>query len=219
MIIELIPVIEITYFNEVPSPGKGPYWENEDEWENYAEVRLKKAGFKDRFETYKKGSSFYEPSKISLSNLKKIIIDWFEAYDGSNIDDILPLYGGYVLKIVNEEVYFPQCCGDLGDIVYWEKMIEEKKNCNYNGHPAPLLTFSDSEIAFTFNESDEEFSPPVPRSLRLKIDQLEKALEGAKIRLKEFEKNIEEVENEIGIELDGQKLTEILIYRNQEINT
>jgi len=55
--------------------------------------------------------------------------------------------------------------------------------------------------------------------LRLKIDQLEKALEGAKIRLKEFEKNIEAVENEIGIELDGEKLTEILIYRNQEINT
>jgi hypothetical protein len=84
--IELIPVIEITYSNDVPSPEIGPYWKYQDDWENYAQIRLKNAGFKDEFERYKKGSLFYEPSKISLSNLKKMIIDWFQSYEGSNLD-------------------------------------------------------------------------------------------------------------------------------------
>ena len=108
MNIELIPVIEITYFNSAPSPEKGPYWEFQNEWESYAKTRLKNAGFKDEFEPYKKGSSFYEPHKISLSNLKKLIIDWFEIFDGSNHDEILPFYGGYVLKIDGKDVYYPQ---------------------------------------------------------------------------------------------------------------
>ena len=218
MDIELIPVIEITYFNDAPTPEKGPYWEYQDEWENYAHVTLKNAGFKDEFEAYKKGSSFYEPHKISLSNLKKLITDWFESYNGSNLDEILPFFGGYVLKVNDKDVYFPQCCGDLGDIVYWEKIIREQKNCYYNGHPAPLLSFSKSDIPFTFDESDENFVPPTPKSLTLKLDLLDEAFNGALLKLKEFEKNILTVENEINIDLKGEKLSEILIYRNQEIN-
>lgn len=217
MNIELIPVIEITYFNSAPSPEKGPWWEYQDDWENYAQIRLKNAGFIDEFKPYKKGSSFYEPHKLSFPNLKKLIIDWFESFDGSNLDDILPFYGGYVLKVDNKDVYFPQCCGDLGDIVYWEKIIKENKNCYYNGHPAPLISFSQSEVTFTFDETDEQFSPPTPDSLALNLNVLEKALNKALKKLKEFEQNILKVSDEVDLKLKGEQLTEILIYRNQEI--
>lgn len=218
MTVELIPVIEITYFNSAPTPNKGPYWEFQDEWENYARVRLKNAGFLDEFEPYKKGSSFYEPNKISLTNLKKLIIDWFENYDGSNLDEILPFYGGYVLKVNGQDVYFPQCCGDLGDIVYWEKIIKDNQICYYNGHPAPLISFSQSEVTFTFDETDEQFSPPTPNSLTLNLDLMKTALKTALNKLKEFEQNILKVVSEVNLNLKGQQLTEILIYQNQEIN-
>ncbi|MEO0628687.1 MAG: hypothetical protein AAFY91_16950, partial [Bacteroidota bacterium] len=86
MNIELVPVIEMTYYNRAPFPEKGPYWEYQDDWENYAQIRLKNAGFVDDFEPYIKGFSFYEPHKLSLPNLKKLITDWFEGYDLSNLD-------------------------------------------------------------------------------------------------------------------------------------
>ncbi|MFT6337254.1 MAG: hypothetical protein ACI86M_002523 [Saprospiraceae bacterium] len=76
----------------------------------------------------------------------------------------------------DKDVYFPQCCGDLGDIVYWEKIIKENKNCYYNGHPAPLISISHSEVKFTFDEIDEHFVPPGPKNLTLSLDSLGEAL-------------------------------------------
>ena len=36
------------------------------------------------------------------------------------------LFGGYVLRIDGHDKYFPQCCGDLSDIHYWEKLTNGK---------------------------------------------------------------------------------------------
>lgn len=217
MKIELIPVIEITYFNSGIAPSIGPNWEHLQEWDDYAKLQLKKAGFPDPFQHYEKGNWFYQPEKITPANLKKLIVDWFEDYDGTNLDDILPFYGGYILRVNNKDIYFPQCCGDLGDIVYWKKIITSGKNAYYNGHPAPILSFTNTEITFTFDETDEQFAPPVPKGITLPINLLKDALEVTLLKLKEFEKNILAIKDEIKIDLKGADLSYILIHRNFEI--
>lgn len=217
MKVELIPVIEVAYFNHAKVPENGPNWEYQDDWEEYGRIRLRNAGFIDDFASYEKGSSFYEPYKISPANLKKLIYDWLDGYDESTIDDVTPFYGGYILKVDGIDVYFPQCCGDLGGIWYWENIIYDSKTCFYNGHPAPQITFSLSQVTFTFDNTNEEFAPPVPKSITLDVDALKQAYQGALEKLKEFERVVMDIEPEINIDLYGEKLTELLIYRNKEI--
>ena len=217
MKIELIPVIEITYYNELNPPDKGPYWEFPKEWNEYTKLRLKKAGFNSTMNSYNPGSSFFEATKIPKDNLEKLISDWFKDYNGKNIDEILPFYGGYVMKLNNDNIYFPQCCGDLGDIIYWEQLIKEKKNVNYNGHPSPIISFSNSEVKFEFNEDEEEFCPPTPQEIIVEINLLEKAFEQTLSVLKQFERNILKTNKHLEYKLTAEEFVNILIYRNQEL--
>lgn len=218
MNIELIPLIEITYYTSAPAPEHGPSWDHPQEWEQYARKRLKNAGFPDPFHPYKSGSSFYDPTLISPGNLRKLITDAFTIYDGTNLDEILPFYGGYLLRVEGKDILYPQCCGDLGDIVYWEKLIFESKVCYLNGHPAPLVKFVDQVAIFTFDESDESFSPPTVRSIELECYALKDAFQQAWDKLAVFAQQIAQLELEMDIDLQGENMANILIYRNQEIS-
>lgn len=72
MKVELITVIELVYNNqEIQSPNNYPYWEHQNIWCGYRNKLLQKAGFKDEFIPYLKGSPFYEPKEITDDNLKK----------------------------------------------------------------------------------------------------------------------------------------------------
>ncbi|MFY0675615.1 MAG: hypothetical protein JXQ87_19655 [Bacteroidia bacterium] len=213
---QLIPVIEITYYNETEPPLYGPYWEYEDDWEEYSKKRLRRAGFKDDFESFKKGSSFFEPEKISPNNLIKLIQDWFANYDGANTDDITPFYGGYVLNVKNDNVFFPQCCGDLSDIIYWRKLAYEGQVSFHHGHPEPMARFENTTIHFEFNESIEEFAPPTFDKLSIPKDDLKKAYDNACKSLENFEQNILTIFNELKIDIDQKKMIDCLIYKNNE---
>ncbi|WP_433902796.1 hypothetical protein [Sphingobacterium puteale] len=72
-------------------------------------------------------------------------------------------FGGYVLRIDHQDKYFPQCCGDLSDIHYWEKLANGKDGF-YAGHPQPNVKVDTNIITldFTVEEFDElKFRNPV----------------------------------------------------------
>jgi len=204
MKIELIPVIEIEYNNQkVELLKKHPYWKNQDIWYKYRSTLLKKAGFEDVFEPYLKGSPFYEPQKISDKNLEKIVVDHTkELREGEykRREQASCFLGGYVLKIDGEDKYFPQSCGDLSDIFYWEKLSLKKKSY-YEGIPAPNYTFWCNNVFFDFSVSDyDEAFKPTPPDVSLKVD-----LRGLKIA-------IGKAKNELN------KLSERVIKINQHMN-
>ena len=130
MKIELIPVIEIEYEHQaIESPKKHPYWTNQEVWHQYRRLSLKKAGFADEFAPYLNGFPFYEPQKISDKNLEKLVVDHTKEFrDGvyKRYEQTSCFLGGYVLKINGEDKYFPQSCGDLSDIRYWEKLSKKE---------------------------------------------------------------------------------------------
>lgn len=198
MIIDLIPVIEIGYKNQGTNiPDKFPYWDNPNLWDEYRRECFKKAGFQDILIPYLAGSSFFELHNISDDNLKKLVIDHTQDMrDGKyDRDQACGFFGGYVLRVNKLDKYFPQCCGELSDITYWER-VSSGQSSYYEGHPAPQLRFDQDYVIFDFSvgEYDEPFQPTPPQ-IKLVVDknELREALERAKIKLKEFEKRIEKI--------------------------
>jgi len=214
---KLIPVIEIGYANQgIETPEHGPYWEYPNEWNDFNNESYKKAGFKDLFKPFDPGASLYEIELISDSNLEKIVIDHTEELRKGEYDreQASPLFGGYVLEINGERLFYPQCCGDLGDIQFWRN-ISNGKNSFYEGHPAPLVKFENDQIVLDLNvqEFDEEFTPiPERRVLRFNKQELIKAIKEAELTLEKFSNRIQAINESENLNL--KRIEYLLIWEN-----
>lgn len=199
MTVELIPVLEIGYNNQdIPVPDKYPYWENTDVWNKYYQDSYSKAGFKDTFTPYLSGSSFYRLTDITDDNLIKLTKDHTEDLRNGKYSraQASAFFGGYVLRIDGQDKFFPQCCGDLSDIVYWEQIANGNENAYYEGHPEPTVKIKGNTITFDFSvdEHDEPFQP-IPPDTILQVDRnsLRKAVEHVKEELLNFAERLKKI--------------------------
>ncbi|QQU04790.1 hypothetical protein [Myroides odoratus] len=217
MIIELIPVIEIGYNNQgIPVPDQYPYWDFPELWDKYNFDSYKKAGFKDELKPYSAGSSFYILAEITDDNLTKLVIDHTqEMLDGKyQREQASPLFGGYVLRIDGEDIYFPQYCGDLSDIHYWEKLANGE-NGFYAGHPQPQVKIEANTIMLDFSvEALEEDFIPTPKGSMVSLDilALKKAIVQTKQELKTFELRLEKINRDNHLNID--EIGELLIWND-----
>jgi hypothetical protein len=218
MIVDLIPVIEIGYNNQdIPAPDKYPYWEYPELWSKYNSDGYKKAGFKDEFKPYLAGSSFYRLSDITDSNLTKLVIDHTQDLrDGKyKREQACALFGGYVLRIDGQDKYYPQCCGDLADLKYWESIANGKEHGFYAGHPEPQVTIHGNKITFDFTvgEFEEHFAPtPNETIVQVDIASLRKAIETLKTELATFEQRLERINQDEKLNFDN--IGRLLIWYN-----
>ena len=214
---KLIPVIELGYENQgVETPEHGPYWEYPNEWDDFNNESYKKAGFKDSFTPFDPGRSLYEIDLISDENLKKIVVDHTEELRKGEYDreQASLLFGGYVLEINGERLFYPQCCGDLGDIQFWRN-ISNGQESFYEGHPAPIVKFEKDEVLFdlTVREFDEEFTPiPQKRVFELNKDELKKAIRQAELTLEKFANRIQVINELESLELE--RIEDLLVWEN-----
>ena len=209
MTIELIPVIEIGYNNQgVLVPDKYPYWDYSEFWDEFHIKCYEKAGFKDNMIPYLKGSSFYRLADITDDNLKKLTIDHTQEQKEQSCS----FFGGYVLRIDNQDRLFPQCCGLLADINFWTK-ISNGEDSYYEGHPAPQITFNGNLITFdlTSNEFDEIFQPP-PTVLLFQVDKTElgRAIKKTKQELVTFAERLERINSDENLNI--AKIADVLIW-------
>ena len=218
MTVELIPVIEIGYHNQdITAPDKYPYWKYPELWDKFNSDCYKKAGFKDELKPYSTGSSFYRPSDITDSNLTKLVIDHTQDLrDGKyEREQASALFGGYVLCIDGQDKYFPQCCGDLADLKYWENIANGKEQGFYAGHPAPQVKIHGDKVTFDFTvgEFDEHFAPtPYENIVHFDIPSLRKAIEIVKAELDIFEQRLERINQDEKLKID--KIGGLLIWDN-----
>ena len=223
MKVELIPVLEVTYFEqeiETPKCG-GPYWEYTNEWEIYNTKCLENAGFKDEFIPFEKASNFYRAIDISEDNLLKIVNDHLDTFENDNWDenDVIPLIGGYVLRINDENKLFPQCCSDLSIIEYWESIIKKEENGQfYIGHPAPKVEIKNNMVNFICNLDGERFTPLVDDLITVTFSDLTLAYEKAIEELKILAKKLKNIESELKYKLKEGELTNILIYQKFDLD-
>lgn len=219
MILELIPVIEVGYNNEnVKTPHQYPYWEYPEIWDNYHKECYQYAGFKDMFVPYSKGSSFYKLSDITDSNLAKLTFDHTKPMrDGmyKRPEGTCALPGGFVLRINGYDNFFPQCCGDLSDINFWER-IANGKHSYCEGHPTPQIKFEEDNIIFdfSFRDIDETFQPP-PKETILVIHKslIKEAVAKAKKELLLLEQRLNLINKNEGLNITN--IGELLIWNNE----
>lgn len=192
MTIELIPVIEIGYNDQsIIAAGLIPYLE---------------------------GFPFYRLADISVDNLTKLTIDHTrDMREGKyEREQACSFFGGYVLNVDGQDKYFPQCCGDLGDIHYWQN-LSNKQNFPNEGHPAPSVTFEKNNIIFDFTvgEFDEHFQPTPPETTLI-IDSLalRNAVEKVKEQLIIFQSQLEQI-NETE-HLNIENIGGLLIWGNDK---
>jgi hypothetical protein len=218
MTVELIPVLEIGYNNQdIPTPDKHPYWEYPELWDKYNFDSYKEAGFKDELKPYLAGSSFYRLSEITDNNLTKLVIDHTqEMRDGKHgREQASAFFGGYVLRVDRQDKYFPQCCGDLADIRYWENLAKGKESGFYAGHPEPQVKIQGNKLTldFTVGEFDEHFAPTPKESLvHIDIPSLTRAIQEVKEELELFEQRIEKVNQHEKLKIEN--IGELLIWDN-----
>jgi hypothetical protein len=218
MTLELIPVIEIGYNNQdISPPNKYPYWDYPELWNKFNSDSYKKAGFEDEFKPYLAGSSFYRLSDITDNNLAKIVTDHTqELRDGKyEREQASAFFGGYVLRIDGQDKFFPQCCGDLADLKYWENIAIGKERGFYAGHPEPQVKISGDKVIFDFTvgEFDEHFAPtPKENIVQFDIPSLSKAIETVKAELDTFEQRLERINQDEKLNIDN--IGGLLIWDN-----
>jgi hypothetical protein len=187
MEVELIPVVEINYNDqELSSPHSYPSWEHSDEWDTYRSSVYRKAGFKDAMRFFKPGLPLFALEELSERNFEKLILDHTEdlrkgAYDRSSAS---PLSGGYVLIVDGKEKFFPQCCGELSDILYWEQLASGNASAYYQGHPCPNVKVADGKVLLDLSDERFESFIPTPEEKLITINQ--EALARAVLRTKEY---------------------------------
>lgn len=212
MEIRLIPVIELFRISDkVEMPDKGPYWEDVDEWDEYNRQCLVANGFSE-IESYSKGSNFYELSKINGSNL---LLQIKYRTEGWTLDEICPFDGGYILNVNGEDLLYPQCCGDLGDIESWIELSKGDFTLLWQGHPWPIIDVKKNKIIFDLSvgEFDEHFVP-VPLKEKFEIDRasLKIAVDNLMKELDQFAVKLNGINNEM--KLGFENLAKILIWEN-----
>lgn len=219
MRVELIPVIEITnYDQDIPTPGKGPHWEYPDEWENFRISSSKTAGFSTNFRSYSKGSFLYRTSDISDADLLVLIKCKINSIGDDTENFISAFDGGYILKINGKDKYFPQCCSGLDDIDSWNNLMDEKNtNHFYMGHPSPIVTQIGNKVIFNFvdHSIDESFTPPIPEQLiEIEKSLLQNAIETAKNELNLFSERLTRISKSENLNIPD--IEKILIYGTEE---
>lgn len=219
MTIELIPIIEIGGNNQgVPIPDEYPYWNNSDVWDKFHQECFDKAGYTDLPNPYLAGSSFYKLSDITDRNLSKLVVDHTEIMrnDKTGTQRSCSFFGGYVLRVDRKDKYFPQCCGELSDIIYWDKLANGNVNAYYEGHPAPTVTTKNNLITFDFSvrEFDEPFQPTPPQTiLQVERTALQIAVAKTKKVLEEFGQRLNKIN--IDEKLNIEDIDKLLIWENE----
>ena len=216
MTVELIPVIDIGYNNQdVKAPGEYPWWENIEVWDKYHKECYSKAGLKDDMEPYVKGSSYFKIDEISKENLIKLTKDHTKELRRGEYrrEDVCTFFGGYVLRVDGQDKYVPQCCGELSDIIYWERLGNGQQSY-YEGHPAPIIKFQGDNVVFDFSDDEDDPFQPTPPDSILKIDRrsLQEAVEKVTVQLQDFAHRLTEINSQENLNIED--IEGLLIWNN-----
>jgi hypothetical protein len=153
----LIPVLEIVFYHEdVPAPQQLHYLDRGELWDEFYEKQHLLAGLPDKLIAYSKGIPYYELSSISDENLAIFITKGIDNMDEADFasDEATLFQGGYVLRIDDEDIFFPQCCCDLSEISAWQELVTDEPCGFYQGHPSPTVQKVGNKIILNFEEDE-----------------------------------------------------------------
>ena len=209
--LELINTIEISPFNYTNSDYDFPNGSSEDlpeEWNKFWKTCLSDSNL-GNLEAIKKGSYLVDITKIKNSELEEILKKELEDVDLTDFkEQISCICGGIAIKIENNFVIEPTCCGDLESIKEWGNIfIKETENWNqlWIGHPWIFYKNTNGIIEFSgYSEKNIEDLEDVKPILKISSNELENKLIIIKEQLIVFENRIQIILEKMGIKNSKQ---------------
>ena len=197
MRIELVPLIELPTFkfpdlNEITDIDEKNRLLIE---RNYSDVKNLKP-----FNEHQ-----YKLSEISDSDLKKAI----ELHVSDlPISESCAFFGGYGLKVNNEFVLFPQCCGLLSEINDWKKILDVNFEPFYLSecHPSPKFKKIGNQVVIECDSTYEDFYPETKSIIKVNYESLISAINNVCIELEEISKKLDTSNSEYGTESVAENL-------------
>lgn len=209
--VELINTIEINpfaYANIEYEYPNGSSKDLPDEWYKFWKKCLADKNL-DNLEPIRKGSYLVDINSISNLELKEILKCNLKDFDPDDFEEqVSRIYGGVVIKIENEFVIEPTCCGDIGNLYEWEKIFGQL-NQNWTelwiGHPWIYYRIENGEVEFSdYYEANFADIKDMKSLLKLPFDDLRKKLAVIKKEQDTFGKRIQNALEEMEIKNAGQ---------------
>ncbi|PWN60393.1 hypothetical protein [Chryseobacterium viscerum] len=138
-----------------------------DDYPNYKEWFIKWKEVVSRlnfnFETIEKESYLVDIETIDDETLKMIVeakIEDMESEESEEDVFVMPFDGGIVLKMENEILIQPNCCGDISNIEDWKSIFKNPSSewrDIWIGHPWVLYKTENGKVCFSeYTESNIE---------------------------------------------------------------
>ncbi|RSK43466.1 hypothetical protein [Hymenobacter perfusus] len=161
----------------------------------------------------------YRASDLAVESLKILSRIHLQGYfDGEwTLDEQCTFFGGYVLRLAGHDTLFPQCCGELSDIIYWKNVAKYGRSVYYHGHPHPEIYFTDDSVVFNCQNDYEEFRPSAPLEVSVPKIPLSAAYDTAVLELALVAHRLRSIADEACLPADD--IAHLLIYRNTELPT
>lgn len=128
--------------------------------------------------------------EISDEDLKKVIDLHISDL---KIEESCALFGGYALKVNEEYLLFPQCCGLLSEINDWKKILEPNFEPFYlmECHPSPKFKRIGDQVIIECDSTYEDFYPETQKRIKVDYESLSTAIKVVCAELQNFSKRLD----------------------------
>ncbi|MFT7234060.1 MAG: hypothetical protein ACI8TA_003289 [Cyclobacteriaceae bacterium] len=147
----------------------------------------------------------YKLAEISDIDLKKAID--LHISDLS-IEESCAFFGGYALKVNDEYLLFPQCCGLLSEINDWKKILDPNFEPFYliECHPSPKFKKVGAQVIIECDPTDEDFYPKTQKRNKVDYNSLVSAINKVCSELDELSKKLDRFNSEFNTESISKKM-------------
>ena len=203
MKIELIPVIELPTFKY-------------KDLENISDIEERRKSLLERNYSQVHNLKPINEIQYKISDISDLdLIKAIELHKSDlPIEDSCALFGGYALKVNDEIVLYPQCCGLLSEINDWKKLLNKNFETFYltECHPSPKFVKVEDEIHIECEEDETgPFQPKTRNVIVVNYDSLMSALRDLLIELEKLSERI----NNLSSDYKHVELSKILIWNDE----
>ncbi|MBD3904888.1 hypothetical protein NAL32_09085 [Chryseobacterium sp. Ch-15] len=211
-LINAIKIPPLRYPKETHDLPESSDYPDPDEWFRKWEEAVSKLNID--FHAIQKDSYLVDIQTIDDENLQIILetnlqeIDW-EGFE----EQMIAFDGGIVLKDDSQVLIIPTCCGDIGNIKEWEKIVNNKTvdwSDLWIGHPAVFYKKEKGKVQFS-DYSDVNLSELVDIKAIFEIDEseLKNELEKVKQHQINFKNRISNILQKMNIK-NAEKISKLM---------
>jgi hypothetical protein len=147
----------------------------------------------------------YKLLEISDIDLKKALDLHISDF---SIEESCAFFGGYALKVNDEHLLFPQCCGLLSEINDWKKILDPNFESFYlmECHPSPKFKKVENQVIIECDSSDEDFYPKTQNIITVDYEPLVTAINEVCAELDNLSKRLDKFNTEYKTESVSKKM-------------